>query len=159
MSVKNFASVKEYRRNIAIKLLNEEHWSQQKIADFLEVSQSSISHWFGYVSDDPVHGLDDKPHPGAEPKIPEKKLELALAMIFDLTPAAFGYNDDRWTVDRITRAFKELTGIEYHPSRMRVLLHQYGYSPQKPALRATQRNEEAIREWEESKWPDIKKGY
>ncbi|MGF1761646.1 winged helix-turn-helix domain-containing protein [Photobacterium sagamiensis] len=159
MSVKDFASVKEYRRNIAIKLLNDEHWTQQKIADFLEVSQSSISHWFGDVSDDPVHGLNDKSHPGAEPKIPDKKLELALAMIFDLTPAAFGYNEDRWTVDRITRAFKELTGTEYHPSRMRILLHQYGYSPQKPALRATQRNEEAIREWEKNTWPNIKKGY
>ena len=140
-----------------MKLLHEEHWSQQKIADFLDVSQSSVSHWFGNESDDPVHGLNDKPHQGADPKIPEEKLELALAMIFELTPAAFGYKDSRWTVDKITRAFRELTGIEYHPSRMRVLLHQYGYSPQKPTQRATQRNEEAIKEWKENKWPDIKK--
>lgn len=157
MSIKNFVSVKEYRRNIAIKLLSEEGWSQQKIADFLDIFQLAVSHWATQVCNDPAHGLNDKPHPGAQPKLSEEKLMASLAMLFELGPVAFGYNDERWNVKRITQAVKELTGVGYHPSRIRVLLHEYGYSPQRPALIASQRDENAIQEWAQNEWPEIKK--
>ena len=40
---------------------------------------------------------------------------------------------------------------------MRRLLKQCGFSRQKPALRASQRNEEAIRDWRDRRFPELKK--
>src|SRR5438094_7359904 len=37
------------------------------------------------------------------------------------------------------------------------LLREAGWSRQQPIERATQRNEEAIKQWSEERWPEIKK--
>jgi transposase len=48
-------------------------------------------------------------------------------------------------------------GVRYHPDHVSRLLRQAGWSVQRPIQRATQRDEEAIRRWQEERWPAIKK--
>src|SRR5271154_5079926 len=55
--------------------------------------------------------------------------------------------------DLIGREF----GIQYHAGHVWKLLRQLGWSPQRPAGRALERNEEAIGEWKRRTWPAIKK--
>ena len=46
-------------------------------------------------------------------------------------------------------------GVSYHPAHDAKALRQ---SLQKPQRRANQRDEEAIDNWKEKKWPSLKKG-
>src|ERR1039458_8047886 len=48
-------------------------------------------------------------------------------------------------------------GVRYHAGHVWKLLRQLNWSPQRPAGRALERNEEAIREWKRKTWPAIKK--
>ena len=49
-------------------------------------------------------------------------------------------------------------GVSYHPSQVGRLLKECGFSLQKSALRASRRDEEAIRDWRERRFPELKKG-
>jgi hypothetical protein len=48
-------------------------------------------------------------------------------------------------------------GVKYHLSQVARILHNIGWSVQKPVRVAAQQDEEAVREWKEEKWPTLKK--
>ena len=48
--------------------------------------------------------------------------------------------------------------MSYHPTQVGRILKDCGWSLQKPALRAAQRDEDAIRNWRERRYPELKKG-
>lgn len=48
-------------------------------------------------------------------------------------------------------------GVSHDPSQVGRILKGCGFSRQKPALRATQRDEDAIRDWRERRFPALKK--
>ena len=48
-------------------------------------------------------------------------------------------------------------GVSYHPTQVGRILKDCGWSLQKPALRAAQRDEDAIRDWREQRYPELKK--
>ena len=63
----------------------------------------------------------------------------------------------RGTCQRVADAIRRLTGVNYHPSHVSLLLREYYYSYQKPATKAIQRDEEAIMKWLEEEWPKVAK--
>ena len=60
---------------------------------------------------------------------------------------------ERRIVDLIRRKF----GVVFHPASMRRWLTERGYSPQRPARKARQRNDDAIVHWVANDWPRIQK--
>jgi transposase len=70
---------------------------------------------------------------------------------------AFGYRGDLWTRARIGEVIEREYGVRYSESQVARLLKEWGWSLQRPTKRALQRNEEAIQEWREKRWPAIKK--
>src|SRR6266496_2805863 len=48
-------------------------------------------------------------------------------------------------------------GVSYHVDSIGRLLHQLGWSAQKPARRALERDERQIRRWVRQEWPRVKK--
>jgi len=51
-------------------------------------------------------------------------------------------------------------GVTYHPDHISRLLDRWGWSRQKPIRRARQRDEAAIQEWLEKRYPAlVKKGH
>jgi putative transposase len=71
-------------------------------------------------------------------------------------PAAYGYDDQDWTLARIADLIEERFGVSYTPQGVAVLLHRMGWSVQVPARRAAERDEEAIATWKRRDWPRIK---
>ena len=49
-------------------------------------------------------------------------------------------------------------GVSYHPAHVSRVVRALGLSLQKPQRRAEQRDEEAIDNWKDKKWPSLKKG-
>ena len=68
-----------------------------------------------------------------------------------------GFPTDLWTCPRVAQLIAQRFRIRYHVDHIGRLLHALGWSPQKPARRAVERDEEAIRGWVKQTWPTLKK--
>ena len=74
-------------------------------------------------------------------------------------PESQGYATQLWTLNRITDLIRMTEHVRYKPRSVWHLLHEIGFSSQKPARRAKERNEKAIQHWKENDWPKLlKKG-
>jgi transposase len=60
-------------------------------------------------------------------------------------------------VRRIAALIDRHFGVTYCPSGVWHLLRRLGWSPKKPAVRAHERDEEAIATWSKDQWPALKK--
>jgi transposase len=72
-------------------------------------------------------------------------------------PAAYGYKTALWTLPRVASLIEDLTGVGYHPGHVWRLLGASGFSCQRPERRAVERDEKAIRRWQRTDWPALKK--
>jgi transposase len=73
--------------------------------------------------------------------------------------AANGYPTDLWTLARVAEVIERISGVSYHPRHVwRVLRQQLGWSWQRPARRAVERDEATIARWLKRRWPQLKKG-
>jgi transposase len=70
---------------------------------------------------------------------------------------AHGFRGEVWTCQRVAQVIKREFGVGYHPAHVSRILKRLGFSLQKPSL-ADQRDEDAIQEWKEKRWPKLKKG-
>lgn len=68
-------------------------------------------------------------------------------------PEAHGYATQLWTLGRITDLIRKTEHVRYKPRSVWHLLHELGFSSQKPARRARERDEKAITAWKETTWP------
>jgi putative transposase len=68
-----------------------------------------------------------------------------------------GFETERWTLPRVRAMIEHRFGVTYHASYLSVRLRDLGWTPQVPAVRARERDEELIRAWLDRDWPRIKK--
>jgi transposase len=86
----------------------------------------------------------------------EKQLRK-LGDILDSGPAAYGLDSGLWTSPMISWVIEEEFGIEYHPGHVRKILHDIGFSVQRPK-RVLARADAAERDrWQRYTYPGIKK--
>jgi transposase len=136
--------------------LHQQGWTQQQIAQALGVPQGAVSQWLQRAT---VHGraaLRDHPAPGVTPRLSLDQQAQLVALLLE-GAEAFGFRGDVWTTRRVAQLIKEQFGVRYHPAHVSRLLKQLGWSPQKPIVRATQRDEAAIAAWYAERWPALKK--
>jgi transposase len=82
------------------------------------------------------------------------KVEKALAKGAE----AHGFVSDLWTLPRVAEVIERLTGVAYHPGYVWYLLrNQLGWSWQRPARRAVERDDAKIEQWLTERWPLLKK--
>lgn len=73
-------------------------------------------------------------------------------------PKANGYATDLWTLARVTEVIEAVPGVSYHRGHVwRILREQLGWSRQRPARQAIERDDEAIERWAKERWPKVKK--
>jgi len=69
----------------------------------------------------------------------------------------WGFPTPEWTCQRVKMLIERLFGVHYHVDYVGTLLHQLGWSAQKPEHRARERDEAAIERWRRVEWPRLKK--
>lgn len=69
---------------------------------------------------------------------------------------AFGFSGEIWTRGRIAQVIEREFGVSYDPSQVGRILKRYGFNLQKPALGASQRDEEAIRDWRDRRFAELR---
>ena len=92
---------------------------------------------------------------GARCKLTPAQLR-ELEAVLDTGPAAWGWQDQCWTLARIGELVRGRFGVDYTLAGLDALLHRVGWSVQVPARRAAERDEATVAAWRQETWPAIK---
>jgi len=137
--------------------LHQHGWKQKDIAAALGVTPGAVSQWLKRARDEGgIVALRHRPIPGPKARLtPEQR--ATLPELLAQGAEAFGFLGQVWTHPRVAALIEQQFGVRYHPTHAGRLLQQVGWTPQKPVVRAGQRNEEAIHTWRTERWPALKK--
>jgi transposase len=150
-------AARQARRERAAELFAQGR-SQAEVARELDVSRQSASRWHAGWQASGARGLQSRGPTGRPPKVPDSALEQIEQALVE-GALAHGFATDVWTLDRIAVVIQGLTGVALsNPSVWRLLRGRLGWSVQRPARQAKERDEEAIQHWVAHEWPRIKKG-
>ena len=146
----------EERRLEAARLLRQGRLSQAEIARQLGASRASVSRWAATLAQDGQRGLEARPIPGRSPRLDEKAW-ACLGRLLDRGAMAAGFATERWTLKRIAALIEREFGVRYHPRYLERPLKAHGFSVQRPATRARERDELVIAGWPKRDWIALKK--
>jgi transposase len=136
--------------------LHQQGWGLRQIARVLGVTPGAVSQWLTRAHAAGPAALRDQPPPGRPARLTAAQRAQLPALLAQGAPA-FGFRGDIWTAARVARVIQEQFGVQYHPAHVSRLLHRINWTPQKPLVRASQRDEAAIDAWYRERWPAIKK--
>jgi transposase len=149
------ADWREERRKRAWKL-KEQGWQHKDIAVALGVSKGAVSQWIKRGREGGVEALKAHPPQGVKPKLTiEQKAQIPTLLAKGAE--SYGFRGDVWTASRVAKVIERTFGVSYHRDHVGRLLREAGWSRQQPIERASQRNEDAITQWSQQRWPAIKK--
>ncbi len=139
----------------AARLL-EKGYSQSEVARRVGAHRQSVSQWAAELEEKGRAGLKRAGRAGRKPRLDAiaiRKIEQGLKR----GPEALGYTTSLWTAARVAHLIEAECGVRYHPGHAWRILRQLGWSCQRPAGRALERDEKQIRRWKQQRWPEIKK--
>ncbi len=149
------ASELEARRRLAVRRVDE-GWKQKDVAAFLGVTERAVRGWVAAHRKGGDDGLGAVPHPGAKPKLSARREKSVLSWLAK-SPLAFGYKTDLWTTRRLAEVIEKKYGVRFNANYLAEWLTRRGYSPQKPEVRAVERDNPAVARWVAEDWPRIQK--
>lgn len=136
--------------------LKEAGWEQQRIAEALGVTEGAVSQWMQMVREGGPDALVAKPRLGKASKLTAEQ-KAQIVPLLEQGAEAHGYAGQVWTLARVADLILRQFGVKYHSATMSDLLREIGWTAQRPIERASQRDEEAIAQWQTETWPAIKK--
>ncbi len=149
------ADWREERRKRAWSL-KEQGWQQKAIAEALGVSEGAVSQWLKRGRAGGMEALNAHPPKGMTPRLPPEQ-KAQIPALLAKGAEAYGFRGDVWTARRVAAVILGTFGVHYHRDHVGRLLREAGWSRQEPIERATQRDEAAIKDWYEKRWPALKK--
>jgi len=148
----NAPNWKAWRRKRAVELLNQ-GWNESEIAKIFGVTQSAVSQWINLDQDVLMNNEDMRGRP-CQLDIRQREM---IPEFLSHGAEAYGFKGDVWTCARVAKVIYREFGIQYHKRQVGRLLKDLQWTPQKPIIRASQRDEGKIKEWKTQTWPALKK--
>lgn len=130
--------------------------SQAEVAHILRVTPASVSYWYAAWKKEGVKGLRSKGPPGFTSTLTIKDARAFKRAVLK-GPLAHGYETDLWTLSRLRTLLKKTTGITFGRTHTWHVVRALGFTPQKPKVRAVQRDEALIKAWKAKRLPGLKK--
>lgn len=146
---------KEKRRLKAAKMFKRGK-TQAEIARKLKVTPTAVNQWHSAWHKGGRKALKSKGHPGFSSELTQKNREELKRILMD-GPIKYGYPTELWTLSRIAEVIQKKFKIAFSEVWVWHILHDLGFTPQKPQVKARQRNEKAIAEWKARTLPGLKK--
>ena len=143
------------RRQERIRLLKKGQ-GQAEIARQLGVSPAAVCVWNRKLKKYGKESLAMQKATGRPPSL-TKADKAELERILKAGAVVAGFESERWTQKRVRQVIEQKFGVQYHRNYISRLLHDMGWSVQKPETRAIERDEELIRAWLSKDWARIKK--
>ena len=145
----------EARRLRAVPYFKKE-WSERKIGAKLGVSGPTVHEWKVFWKKKGIAGLKAGVY-GRVSRLSKQEEKFVRKQILK-GAGAFGFSGDFWTLKRLSISVRRWVKVDYKDRSIWHVLKRLGFSCQKPARRARERDEKAITTWMTTTWPVIKKG-
>jgi transposase len=130
--------------------------SQADVARQVGVHRQSVSRWDQELKESGIRGLKKAGRAGRKPLLSAADLRRIESKLKQGAQAN-GYSTELWTTFRVADLIEQECGIKYHPAHVWRILQELGWSCQRPAKRALERDEEKIERWKKRRWPELKK--
>jgi transposase len=152
---RDFTALQERRMRAAD--LFEQGVIPAEVARQVGVSHQIVSDWRAAWRRNGRDGLRGAGRAGRLPKLSRDELDEVERELLKGAEAN-GYPNDVWTLQRAAEVIERVTGVSYHPAHVwSILRHELKWSWQRPARRATERNDAAVHQWVKKRWPQLKK--
>jgi transposase len=145
----------EQRRLQAARLL-QQGVHEAEVARRVGVHRQSVNRWARQLAQGGRQALKRARRAGRPPELSaadRQRIERGLKC----GPEALGYRTSLWTAWRVADLIERECGVKYSTVHAWRVLRALGWTPQRPAGRALERNEAAIRRWKRQRWPELKK--
>ncbi len=126
------------------------------MADELGVTRGSINRWLQWYDALGVEGLRTQVAPGPAPRLTTDQHDELVALI-EAGPQSAGFSSGVWTGPMIGNLIRQRFGVRYHNHYVPELLHQLGFSVQRPRKRLAKADAAAQATWLRERLPKIKK--
>jgi transposase len=126
---------------------------QAQVARTLGVARQNISRWHAQWRQGGLQALRSAGPAGPAPRLSAEQLHL-IDQALRQGARAHGFDNDHWTLERVTSVIERQTGVAYHRRHVwKLLRHRLHYRLLRPARRAVERDERAIARWVAEDWP------
>jgi len=129
---------------------------EAEVARRVGVHRQSVNRWARQLDQGGREALKRAPRAGRPPKLTAADRQR-LVQGLKRGPEALGYRTRLWTAWRVADLIQRECGVKYSTVHAWRLLRALGWTPQRPAGRALERNEPAIKRWKRQRWPELKK--
>jgi transposase len=124
------------------------------------VSKDSIRNWqsrFEAGGFDALRSGRPGRRAGEGTKLTPSEEQALVGALIDYDPEAIGVGGRLWTAKKVCVLAKRLFGTSFTDRGMRKLLRRLGFSFQRPDRRAVEADPEALRDWTERRWAELRK--
>ncbi len=143
-------------RAIAANMLDDGK-APAEIARHLGVAAQTVREWRRDYRAGGREALRSAKPPGRPARLTGAQRE-ALAGMLERTPAGGGFAGRHlWTQQLIADLVEREFGVRYHHDHVGVILGAIGFTHQRPARRAAERDEARIEAWRRDAWPAVLK--
>jgi transposase len=155
MRRKGCAEELERTRMIAANMFDQKFTAAQ-IGAALEVDVQTVRRWRRVYLAGGRAALKLNKHPGRPSLLGEADRQTLAGLLLQ-TPAECGFDKYLWTTQLIAELIEREFKIQYHHDHVGVILGAMGFTHQKPARRARERDEAKIHAWRQETWPALLK--
>lgn len=148
----------EYRiaRRLHAVALNMEGHTSGDISNILDVHRNNVRIWLQNWLKFDFEGILEGYRPGRTPNLSESDLET-FEDIVESGPIAYGFDSGVWTSPMLAYVIEVEFGVAYSPRHVRRLLHDLGFSVQRPRRKLARADSKKQNRWKRYTFPDLKK--
>jgi transposase len=129
--------------------------SPETVIKTLGFSRACIYNWLARYRAGGWHALRTGHRSGRPKRLSGKQIKWIYNTIRDKDPQQLKFEFALWTRSMIVDLIKRQFGIKLSPTTVGRLLHQLGFTCQKPLYRAYQRDEDQVKKWKQEVFPKI----
>lgn len=148
----------EVRRLAVKKSMNG--MTNRLIARELEVDETTVGQWLKRYREGGMSALKPNkrgPKPGGRLKLSSGEQRSIRSKITDKTPEQYKMPFALWSREAVADLIKAETGKELDRRLVGTYLRRWGFTAQRPAKQAYQRNDKKVTEWLEKDYPEIER--
>lgn len=131
----------------------------ERVADIarnLGKGRTTINNWLLWYAREGCEGLRSAPRGRSVSRLDAAK-RTELSAIIEGGPLEAGLTSAMWTGKVLAVVIQERFGVSYHPQSVPRLLHELGFSVQRPRKRLSRADAEKQAAWVEHRLPEVKK--
>lgn len=126
------------------------------ISEQLDVTRGSVNRWLQWYNAEGIDGLRTVKPEGRPPRLDSTQQETLIEVV-EAGPQAAGFDGGVWTGPMIGELIRNEFGVQYHNHHIPRLLHDLGFSVQRPRKRLARADAKKQQEWVSKRLPAIKK--